>query len=140
MQPNAKPNYIKLILLYCLLPLIAGALVYFFFRSATFLSSFLGFEKNIPVKNGVLRLLVFTLPDFCWSYSLASALYLFSHFYERSFKLTAVAILMVLLLSELVQLFFPQRFTFDVYDLAAAVLAFIWCTFQMKNTAYETET
>jgi len=73
----AKRSFINPILLHCLLPLLAGALVYLFFRSPDFFIHFFQVNPHIDVRNAVLRQLFFVLPDFCWGYSLACALYLF---------------------------------------------------------------
>lgn len=129
--------YIRLILLHCALPLLAGALVYLVFRPANFLTHFFQVDANLAVKYPLLRTFFFVLPDFCWSYSLASALFLFARYYTFPFSAAALLIFSVVAGSELVQLFFPTYFTFDVLDLAASVLAFLLSMLQLKRLAYE---
>jgi hypothetical protein len=79
----------------------------FFFRPAGYLNSFIGVTPKLSVENGWLHQLVFILLDFCWSYSLASALYVLSGFYNLSLRIAPLFILAVLLFSEFIQLAFP---------------------------------
>lgn len=132
-----KWRYFKLSLFHCVLPLITGALVYLFLRPSNFLSRLFNIQKSVPVKSSLLWQFFFVLPDFCWSYSLSCALFLFSIFYNFNFKTNAILIFILLVCSEVVQVFFPRQFRFDVFDLLAAVLAFILSSLQMKIIAYE---
>lgn len=127
-------KFVLLIFLHCILPLLIGAVVYVFFR--------VDFFANVPkilVQQLWIKRFLFTLPDFCWGYSLASALYLFASAFDVPFKKMACLIFILAPGSELVQIFLPQYFTFDVYDLAATVFAIALSTFQMKRLAYENE-
>ncbi len=123
-----------MIVFHCLVPLFTGGLIYLFFRSAVFT-----YAPKVEVQQPWLKQFYFTLPDFCWSYSFAAALYLFSLYYHLCFIGTAMLIFIALIGAEVVQLYLPDQFTFDYFDLAAAVLAFVLCTFQMAKRAYENE-
>jgi hypothetical protein len=119
------------------LPLVVGAGVYLFLRPANFLSRFFKVNKHLTFKSALVQQIVFTLPDFCWSYSLAMAVYLYASFYQCKFWATTVSVFTILLFSELVQLCFPSHFTFDPYDLVATVLAFILSTLYINAIGFE---
>lgn len=127
-------KFVVAIFLHCVLPLLIGALVYLFFRPAFFTNL-----PKVTIQHAWLKPVLFTLPDFCWSYSFACALYFFSIVYQLPFKKIGLLIFIGIIGSEVVQLFFPRYFTFDVFDLAATILAFALSTFQMKKIAYENE-
>lgn len=114
--------FIRLVLVHCLFPLLAGGAVYLLFHPARF-GGILPFR--FPAGHPVLQLLFNSLPDFCWSYSLAMALFLFALHFQ--FRRSHISLLVALLLpgAELIQLLFPEKFTFDWNDLAAAILAVI---------------
>ena len=120
--------------IFCLLPLLAGALVYLFFRPDFFADT-----PKIRVQQAWLKQIVFTFPDFCWSYSFACALYLYSNQYGLNFKRSAIFFFVLIVGSEVVQMAVPQYFTFDLYDLAATGIAVSLSTFQMKRTVHEKE-
>ena len=117
---------------HCIMPLFIGALVYLFFRA----DFFIGLPK-ITVQQAALKQIIFTLPDFCWSYSFASALYLFSIHYHLNGKWCVFLIFSIIAGSELVQLILPQYFTFDIFDLGAAVLAFMLSSVLIAKRSYE---
>jgi hypothetical protein len=119
------------------MPLLAGAIVYLLFRPVNPVSSYFHSIKRIPVEYGWLKWFLGIFPDFCWSYSLAFSLYLFGLHYKLNRYHLALAILFLLVFSEWVQLFFPHQFTFDAYDLLAAVFAFSVSTLQIRKIRYE---
>jgi hypothetical protein len=121
------------ILLHCILPLVAGAIVYLYFRQGGLMGYTLG--NNTRMKDP--GLLLQTLPDFLWAYSLASALFLFFGYTGLPFTWSAGVILVILLASEIIQLWFPGRFTFDFMDLGATVLAFLLSTLYFKQHTHE---
>jgi hypothetical protein len=134
-----KRSFYNRILCNCLLPLLVGAIVYLFFRPPNFLSRFFVITPAIEVKSAVLQQLFFVLPDFCWSYSLACALFLFFSYYQYNLRKAAVRICILVVGSELVQLAFPLYFTFDPFDLAATLLAFVLSWLQLGKLSYEKE-
>jgi hypothetical protein len=121
---------------HCLLPLVLGGLVYLLFRPDVLFTNPMIYPP-VSINNGLLKQALFTLPDFCWCYSFSSALYLCARLCKLDFKITALTIVLLLLFSEAIQLFFPQQFTFDLFDLAAAFAAFLLCTFRMSKRVYE---
>jgi hypothetical protein len=127
----------RLLVIHCVMPLFAGAIIYVLFRPVNPLSAVLPRIKRIPISNAWLQFLVDVFPDFCWSYSLAFALYLYGFYYKLHFRCTVLAVFFLLVFSEWVQRYFPRHFTFDIYDLFAAVFAFILSTLQMNKIAYE---
>jgi hypothetical protein len=130
-------KYMRLLVVHCVMPLFTGAMVYALFRPVNPLSVVVHSTKPIPMGNAWLQFFVDVFPDFCWSYSLAFALYLYGFYYKFHFRYTVLAVFFLLVFSEWVQRYFPRHFTFDIYDLFAAVLAFILSTLQMRKIAYE---
>lgn len=126
-RPHRPAWYLRQVVLHCLLPLLAGGLVYLLFRPGPYRLTQVQTGRHLHGRGWTM--LADTLPDFCWSYSLAMALYLYTLYFRRPRRLMAVAVLFLLLGAEAVQLFFPARFTFDGYDLIAAFLAFLLSTY-----------
>ena len=121
-------NYVlKQILIHVLLPLIAGLLIYFFFRPDVWFMQF--FDKREALIsfyqiNRFQKLLIFSGPDFCWAYSLASALFIWEKWQGRFLKYFPTFVFFLIVLSELGQLFISKIFTFDWFDVVAALIAF----------------
>ena len=108
------------ILLFCLLPLLAGGCIYVFFREG----GLLGY--SIPLSHPQrFHTLIGVLPDFLWSFSLANALFIYAASFHMRFSAWRWVVLILLLSQELVQLGFPHYFRFDPWDLAASVCAFL---------------
>ena len=122
---------VKRILYLCFLPLVVGGFIYVLFRK----NGLLGIALPVPgfksASSG--KVLIDVLPDFCWAFSLSSALYLFFNSHNFSFKKTAWLIGFIIVFSELVQLLIPAYFTFDMLDLLAAFLAFIFSSVIAKS-------
>ena len=112
------------ILFHIILPLIAGCIIYLTTRTQSPIPNFTtGFDHNAHGTSLPARILILSGPDFFWSYSFASALFIWKSFdgpVGFSFFLTVAAIMAF---SELIQLVFPNYFTFDIADLVAAILA-----------------
>ena len=130
-------KYMRLLVIHCVMPLFAGAIVYILFRRVNPLYAVVPSIKPIPIGNGWLQYFVDVFPDFCWSYSLAFALYLYGFYYKLPFPYMVLTVFSLLVSSEWVQRYFPRHFTFDIYDLLAAVFAFILSTLQISKIAYE---
>jgi hypothetical protein len=119
----------KKILFYCFLPLLIGALIYVFYRP----HGLLNFSFYKPGALNVPMILIYSLPDFFWGFSMAMALHLFSFHFGYSRKLTTLIIMTLTLGSEFLQLLFPQNFTFDVWDIMALVIAIILSNLLVKT-------
>jgi hypothetical protein len=119
---TSKSGLLLKILLLCVLPLLIGASVYVFFRQKGLLG--LSWANPGNPGNDLGRILINTIPDFCWSFSLANALHLFGAYQQAGFWKTTRLAGLAVIVSEIVQLFFPFAFTFDLFDLFAAILAF----------------
>lgn len=117
-----------------LLPLVAGLLIYVFFRTGSYLADL--FPASWKWK-GESRMLLFVtgwLPDFLWCFSLSSFLFSFQVFnIYRSYKFL---VLSLLLISETGQLYSNQYFVFSSFDLAAAFFAWI-VSYKQRNLFYE---
>jgi hypothetical protein len=122
---NKKATHI---FLFVLLPLIIGTAIYLLMRQGTWLHYFTGMGRGRPVilaANGLQKILANQGPDFCWCFSLASALFIFQKITGIKSKTYALFVLTVLALSEAIQLLFPGQFTFDWWDVCAAIVAFL---------------
>ena len=125
---------LKRFLILCFLPLLAGGLIYLFFRTDSPLADLVPLKyKYIPVE-AWQKLLTGVLPDFLWSFSMANFLYSFS--FLRKWKFFNWVVLLLLLLAEIIQLFTGTLFVFDYYDILAAILAFLF-SFIVRNKFYE---
>jgi hypothetical protein len=128
---------LRLSLWHCLLPLLIGLVVYIFFRKGSYLNAAVTDDLYFEIKSPLLSIIIFSLPDFCWSYSFASALFLVSIYYGYRIKKSSGIIFLLITVSELIQLLFPHYFTFDLYDLIAAILAFVLSYLLFTKLCYE---
>jgi hypothetical protein len=119
------------ILFYVLLPLVAGFLIYFFFRPSYWFVQW--FEKREPLidinsANLLQKIIIFSGPDFCWAFSICSALFIWQKSQGRPNKYFIILIFLLVALSELIQFLFSRGFTFDWIDFIAA-LAGLWLSY-----------
>ncbi|MCX6316161.1 MAG: hypothetical protein NTW29_02645 [Bacteroidetes bacterium] len=115
------------LLLHCVLPLVIGFAIYYFFRPEVAVIRWTGHHTPlIPVSemNDWQRLLVFSGPDFCWSYSLSAALFIWQKAQDRPLPYFTLFVFLIILLSELLQGWALPGFTLDWADLIAALSAF----------------
>jgi hypothetical protein len=115
------------IFLHVILPVIAGVMIYVLFRKDTWFHHQLlkAISPKAVFSKGIFTdIIAFNLPDFCWSYSLASALFIWEKWLHTRIRFFTAFVLLLLLVAELIQYFFAPQFTFDWLDLVAAVLAF----------------
>lgn len=122
-----RPLAVK-VLMHCILPLALGFFIYYFFRpDVAVVRCFTDRKPLIPLQemNGLQKLLIYSGPDLCWSYSLASALFLWERGLQKRIRFFPVFVLLLLVMSELAQGIFIHHFTFDMADLGAAILAFL---------------
>jgi len=120
------------VIFHCVVPICLGACIYLFLRPG-FAFSIREIPRVQHPDTILEKLFVFSLPDFFWSYSFASALYLFAFQYHINYKKAVLGNVIFILGSEMVQVLFPERFTFDIYDLIAAGCAIILSTFMLKS-------
>ena len=102
-------------------PLMVGLFIYLLFKPAL-LPTPLKLRTSLPGKNLFIRLLINSGPDFCWSYSFSSALFITNFLFFRS-KLLALLTVLLIIFSEVVQIFLPRYFTFDWVDVSAVITA-----------------
>lgn len=119
------------IIFYVLLPLVAGFLIYFFFRPSYWFVQW--FDKREPLinldsANLLQKVIFFSGPDFFWAFSISSALIIWEIWQGRSNKYFTLLIFLLVVLSELIQLFFSKGFTFDWVDFIAALAGF-WLSY-----------
>ena len=124
------------LLLHVLLPLLAGMTVYLLFRHGTWLHEhlFSGFTGwLIEPRNAFTKVIAYNVPDFCWAYSFTSALLIWNNYSRQRLKYLPLLILLVLLLSECVQYWVPDYFTFDWADLVATSGGFLLSYFANRT-------
>jgi hypothetical protein len=115
------------ILLHVVLPLLIGFLIYFFFRPGYWFVELFGKREPITDLTGLdtyQQVLIFSLPDACWSYSFCSTLFIWGNWAGFEKKYFPFLIFLLVILSELIQLFIKSTFTFDWPDLVAAIGGF----------------
>lgn len=118
---------LKATLIHVLLPLLLGFLIYLFFRTNTWFHQTMlpEWKTQFTFESTILTAIFkFHLPDFCWSYSFTSALLLWKYWYKLKLTYFEPFLLIILMTSEIVQLFLKPAFTFDWFDLVAAIIAF----------------
>ena len=128
---------VRKIALHVILPLITGLTIYFIARPDTWLVQkllpfhFSFIEKNWDILSAgwFTKLVVFSGPDFCWNYSITSALLFWKSFSAVKNRYFPVFIFILVLMQEFIQLLFPGYFTFDILDIVAAVMAFLLSLF-----------
>jgi hypothetical protein len=122
----------KKIILHVILPLLIGFIIYSIARPDNWITQnilsiiFSNKESdNSSPTNWFAIIIVFNGADFCWSYSLTSALLVWKKLAAFKTAFFSVLIFIIILVQELVQYFFPSYFTFDIWDIVAAILAFL---------------
>ena len=124
---KSKTKIFQKIFLHIFLPLIIGCIIYLFGRNNTWLNENLhGLYIHSAFQNtSFYKIVVYNVPDFCWDYSLASALFFWGKKYASGRRFFPIIILALLLASEFIQLLMPTIFTFDWIDVLAAFFAFM---------------
>lgn len=126
---KSKTKIFQKIFLHIFLPLVLGAIIYLLGRQNVLLNADIYFLKKYFYKSFVAihkhSILLYNAPDFCWDYSLASALFFWGKKYASGRRFFPIIILALLLASEFIQLLMPTIFTFDWIDVLAAFFAFM---------------
>jgi hypothetical protein len=121
-------KYPRAILIHIIMPLAIGGLVYLLLRSNSWIHVQLfspGSDLPVIKSHGFMAdILKYNLADFCWSYSLASSLFVWKKWWGAPIPLFSLWVLLILAGSELIQLIPGSDFRFDPIDLFAAFLAF----------------
>lgn len=121
-------KYSRAILIHVLLPLAVGGMAYLLLRSNSWIhAQFFSRGSDLPVikSHGFMSdILKYNLPDFCWSYSLASSLFVWKRWWGAAIPLFSFWVLLILAGAEMIQLLPGSDFRFDLIDLFAAFLAF----------------
>ena len=132
---------IKLFTLHVLLPLLAGIIVYLFFRTTPIIAfSFLK-ESEIIFKyessSRDFQFFIGSFPDFCWLYALLS---MQSEFIWGEIKNIPLPILFTPIFTEILQHYNFIKGTSDNADVIAYLLAIIIHYIFHKNKTYEPKT
>ncbi len=112
---------------YVLLPLIIGYFIYFFFRPDYWFVQLI--DKREPIVtihelSLIERIFIFSGSDYCWAFSFSSALFIWEGTQHQRFRFLPVIVLITLVGSEFIQHLLKSSFTWDWWDVVAALLAF----------------
>lgn len=125
-------------IIHVLLPLFLGILIYIVYRPNIIITGLFDVSQqpkiDIRTLSFLKKILIFSLPDFCWAYSFASAMLLLNHSLNfMSHRLMFICVLVVVTASELIQLFIPD-FTFSIADTVLVIFACCLSAFLNKRT------
>ena len=134
---SGKSLFFK-ILLHVFLPLLIGFIIYVFYRPNVWITRYLNwtFSEQLNPENYSLitRWIIYSGPDFCWAYSFASAIFILNHLYIRlSQRFMFAFVLVILMVSEIIQLFLKPYFTFSMSDLITVIAGCILSIISIKN-------
>ena len=118
---------VKRVFLHVILPLLAGFFIFFFFRPDVILVQFFSKREPLIPFDQLTKLqewLLFSGPDFCWAYSLSSALFIWEKWQGKPIRFFPFVVLLFIIGSELIQFLLTSAFTPDWVDVLAALLAF----------------
>ena len=130
-------NFARRLIVHIILPLVIGLAIYVFFRKNTWLHHHLlpqAFDTITLPQNRVSDFFIYNVPDFCWSYSLSYALFMWngsSPFIAQG--KFAMGVVVLLITVEVIQIWMPSKFTFDWLDLAATLVAFCLSWIQYRK-------
>lgn len=130
-----RKNLFWIVLIHVLLPLFIGLVIYLLYRPQTVVSIFfMGRSSIVPKQhsNVLYRVIIDSGPDFCWSYSFTSAIFILNSIYFHA-KYFFPVVLLIIIISEFIQFFLPRYFTFDWIDIGAAVAGVVLSYFIIKN-------
>jgi hypothetical protein len=123
---------VKKIALHTILPLIIGLVIYIIARRDTWLVQkllpfrFSFIENSRGLSTGWLaKFVVYSGPDFCWNYSITSALLYWKYYSAVKNPYFPAIIFILVFMQEFVQLLLSAHFTFDIWDVVAAGSAFL---------------
>lgn len=114
-------------IIHVILPLILGVLIYIIYRPNVIMTELFDVNEQpkIDLRNISLfkKIFIYSVPDFFWAYSFASAMFLLNHSLNfMSHRLMFICVLIVVAASEIIQLFIPD-FTFSIADTVLVIFA-----------------
>ena len=125
-------------LLHGFIPLLIGFFIYVFYRPNVWVTRYLklGMDARSNTENYsfITKWLIFSGPDFCWTYSFASLVFILN--YSFKFMSHGVVFIFILLLteaSEMLQLLLAPNFTFSISDMIAILMASTLSAFLNKK-------
>jgi hypothetical protein len=116
------------VLLHVLFPLLIGLLIYLFFRSNVWITKQFNVKPvsyaEISSYSLLKKWIIFSGPDLCWAYSFTSAILILNYFVKfLSYGFVFIATLIIVIASELIQLFLKPSFTFSFSDFITVIAA-----------------
>ena len=134
-----------LYVVYSIIPLIIGGIIYISFRSKNLvmfqwfdnigISFFTNYIRYLfsPVKPYLSEWFYYSLPDGIWIFSFTTTLIIFWDFSFEKVKIWLVAPIFSGIFFEILQFFFEFLGTFDIIDLLFSMIGFILSFILLKN-------
>ena len=121
-------SFLFTILLHVFLPLLIGFFIYVFYRPhvwiTRYLKSSIDTQSNTENYSFITKWLIFSGPDFCWTYSFASLVFILNYLFKlMSHGVVFIFILLLTEASEMLQLLLAPNFTFSISDMIAILMA-----------------
>ena len=124
------------ILLHVFISLLIGFFIYIFYRPNVWIIRFWRFNERLNTESYsvIIRWVIYSGPDFCWAYSFASAVFILNHLYiHQSQKFMFAFVIVILMVSEIIQLFLKPYFTFSMSDLITVIAGCIFSYISIKK-------
>jgi len=117
-----------------IVPLAVGTLIYIVSRPYSFVSVIVYSVTGLRGHSGAVPALVNNyVPDLVWAYALVFVLYAAIGVYKRDLRLVIILSVLFTSITEILQLFSANMFTFDVTDIAVQIIAILMASLIIKK-------
>lgn len=117
-----------------IVPLAVGTLIYIVSRPYSFVSVIVYLVTGLRGHSGAVPALVNNyVPDLVWAYALVFVLYAAIGVYKRDLRLVIILSVLFTSITEILQLFSANMFTFDVTDIAVQIIAILMASLIIKK-------
>ena len=117
-----------------IVPLAVGTLIYIVSRPYSFVSVIVYSVTGLRGHSGTVPALVNNyVPDLVWAYALVFVLYAAIGVYKRDLRLVIILSVLFTSITEILQLFSANMFTFDVTDITVQIIAILMASLIIKK-------
>jgi len=117
-----------------IVPLAVGTLIYIVSRPYSFVSVIVYSVTGLRGHSGAVPALVNNyVPDLVWAYALVFVLYAAIGVYKRDLRLVIILSVLFTSITEILQLFSANMFTFDVIDITVQIIAILMASLIIKK-------